>query len=88
MQSSSDDQLRQEAHKRVDFRRHLAVYTIIIGALWLIWFFTGSAYPWPVWPMIGWGIGLVFHYFFEYRSFRMFSEEEEFEKLKKKNTRA
>jgi hypothetical protein len=44
---------------------------------------TGKGYIWPVWPMIGWGIGLVFHYMFEYRSSRFLSEEEEYKKLKK-----
>jgi hypothetical protein len=34
--------------------------------------------------MIGWGIGLVFHYVFEYRSSRFLSEEEEYQKLKTK----
>jgi hypothetical protein len=84
MQTYSDEQLREIAHKRIDFRRHLVVYIIIIGALWVIWAFTGQHYPWPMWPMIGWGIGLVFHYIFDYRSARMFSEEREFERLKKK----
>jgi hypothetical protein len=33
--------------------------------------------------MAGWGIGVVFHYLFEYRSSRLLSEEEEYIKLKK-----
>jgi hypothetical protein len=83
MATLSDTQLRQLAHKRVEFRSHLFVYCIVIGALWIIWFFTGSRYIWPVWPMVGWGIGLVFHYVFEYRSARFLSEEDEYNKLKK-----
>jgi 2TM domain len=83
-QSFSDNDLRQMAHKHVDFRRHLAVYIIVNGVLWLIWYFTGQGYPWPLWPACGWGIGLIFHYVFDYQSLRMFSEDEEFEKLKKR----
>ena len=83
MQTPTDNQLRQLAHKRVEFRTHLIVYYVIMGMLWLIWLLTNQGYPWPVWPMAGWGIGLVFHYIFEYRSSKLFSEEEEYKKLKK-----
>ena len=84
MQTPSDTQLHQLAHKRVEFRTHLAVYLITNTACWIIWFLTGRGYIWPVWPMAGWGIGVVFHYVFDYRSSRLFSEEEEFRKLKKR----
>ncbi len=83
MPTYSDAQLRELAHKRVDFRRHLVVYLVVNGLLWVIWYFTSRAYPWPIWPMAGWGIGIIFHYLFEYRSSRFLSEEEEFRKLKK-----
>lgn len=82
MQPLSDKQLHELARKRVDFRRHLIVYLVINGVLWLLWYVTGSRYPWPVWPMAGWGIGLIFHYMFEYRPSSLLSEEEEYEKLK------
>jgi hypothetical protein len=83
MQPSTDVQLHELARKRVDFRRHLTVYVIINAMLWTIWFVTGKGYPWPVWPMAGWGIGVIFQYLFEYRSSRFLSEEEEFLKLKR-----
>lgn len=85
MQTFTDKQLRQQAHKRVDFRAHLMVYCVVIGALWGMWALTSKGYPWPVWPMLGWGIGLVFHYLFEYRPSGFLSEEEEYEKLKRKS---
>jgi hypothetical protein len=84
METQIDQQLRQLAHKRVDFRRHLVVYLVINGMLWLLWFITGHKYPWPIWPMAGWGIGLIFHYLFDYRSAGMFSEDKEFKRLKEK----
>jgi hypothetical protein len=82
MQPTTDTQLHEQARKRVEFRRHLATYGVINAMLWLIWFATGQGYPWPVWPMAGWGIGVIFHYLFDYRSSRLFSEEEEYRKLK------
>lgn len=83
MQTLSDKQIHELARKRVDFRAHLVVYVVIIGVLWAVWLATGRGYPWPIWPMGGWAIGLIFHYLFEYRPSRLFSEEEEFEKLKR-----
>ena len=84
MQTYTDAQLHEQAHKRVEFRRHLIVYCVVNAMLWLIWFVTGQGYLWPIWPLAGWGIGLIFHYVFDYRSSRFLSEEEEFEKLKNK----
>ena len=83
MQTLSDNQLHELARKRVEFRRHLVVYFVIISILWMIWFLTGAGYIWPIWPMAGWGIGVIFHYMFEYRSSSFLSEEEEFKKLKR-----
>jgi hypothetical protein len=82
MQIVNDNQLRELAKKRVDFRRHFAVFCIMNSALWLIWWFSGQGYVWPIWPLAGWGVGLLFHYPFEYRPSKFFSEEDEFKKLK------
>ena len=42
------------------WRVHLITYlAVIAGLLWLIWALTGAGYPWPIWPMLGWGVGLV-----------------------------
>ena len=37
----------------------LISYLAVIAALWLIWALTGAGYPWPIWPMLGWGLGLL-----------------------------
>jgi len=36
-------------------------YLAVMALLWLIWLVTGAGYPWPVWPMLGWGIGVAGH---------------------------
>ena len=83
MQTLNDNQLHELAKKRVEFRVHLVVYAVVNVMLWAIWYMTGQGYIWPIWPTLGWGIGLIFHYLFEYRSSGVFSEEEEYNKLKK-----
>lgn len=88
MRTLNDAQLRELAKKRVEFRTHLIVYLVVNASFWLIWHFTGQGYMWPIWPMIGWGVGLIFHYIFEYRTSRLLSEEEEYQRLKKQMERS
>jgi len=58
-----DPYLWQIARRRAGFRRHLATYLIMSTFFWALWFLTGrhsgSGIPWPVWPMLGWGIGVA-----------------------------
>lgn len=52
---------RRSAPAEVGWRAHWSSYAAVIAGLWLIWALTGAGYPWPVWPMLGWGLGLVGH---------------------------
>jgi hypothetical protein len=36
-------------------------YLAVMVLLWLVWLLTGHGYPWPVWPMLGWGVGVAGH---------------------------
>ena len=60
-----DDPLRDRAIARLERKRefwaHLAAYVLVNGGLVVIWAMTGSGFFWPVFPMLGWGIGLFFH---------------------------
>jgi hypothetical protein len=61
----SEEEIYSIARKRVrekrDFYSHIAVYVVINLLLVIIWAFTGRGYPWFVWPMAAWGVGLIFH---------------------------
>ncbi len=46
---------------RQDFREHLRSYLMVMALLVAIWALTGAGYFWPVWPMLGWGIGVALH---------------------------
>jgi hypothetical protein len=50
----------KRVQKKINFYRTLTSYLIINAFLWILWFMTGSSYPWPVWVSLGWGIGLAF----------------------------
>ena len=86
-----DPHLWQLAHKRASFKKHLGTYVVINLFFWVLWFFTKgrhdyseeySGIPWPVWPMLGWGIGLLFHFMGAYVSTGQNTVEKEYEKLK------
>jgi class 3 adenylate cyclase len=46
---------------RQSFKIHLTVYLLVNFLLVGIWAASGGGYFWPVWPILGWGIGVAFH---------------------------
>jgi hypothetical protein len=54
--------------KRADFRGHLMVYALINTFLIVIWAITGHHFFWPVFPMVGWGIGVAMNAWDVYRN--------------------
>jgi hypothetical protein len=84
---SNDKALWEIAQKRASFKSHLFTYMVVNGGLWLLWYFGNgyerNGFPWPVFPMVGWGIGLAFHYVGAYVFPKQNSVQQEFEKLKK-----
>jgi class 3 adenylate cyclase len=45
-----------------EFRGHLTTYAAVIGMLVVIWLLGGAGHPWPIYPAMGWGIGLAGHH--------------------------
>jgi Domain of unknown function (DUF1707)/2TM domain len=40
---------------------HVRSYVVVSLGLVLIWALSGAGYFWPVWPIMGWGIGVASH---------------------------
>jgi hypothetical protein len=61
--SSEDQDLREQARQRLqkrrDFSAHLVAYVVVNAMLIGIWAVTGAGYFWPIWVLLGWGVGLV-----------------------------
>lgn len=76
--ASSEQQLRAEALDRLkrkrDFRNHVFVFVLVNASLWVIWAVTGAGFPWPIFPLLGWGIGVGAHAFDTFR--RPFTEDD------------
>jgi hypothetical protein len=69
--NDSDDQsLRQRALERIEkkqgFHAHLLAYVLVNALLVGIWAVSGGFF-WPIFPLLGWGIGLGFHAWDTYR---------------------
>jgi hypothetical protein len=58
----SEQELRKLAVSRLkkkrDFRTHVVIYLIVNAMLVGIWAVTGPGFFWPVFPILGWGIGV------------------------------
>lgn len=69
--TSDEERLREEARARLkkksDFHAHLLVYVLVNSFLVIIWAMTGAAFFWPVFPIVGWGIGVVMNGWDVYR---------------------
>ena len=89
METERERELWKLAKKRVGFKRHLATYIVINAMFWALWYFTDhneeeQGVPWPIFPMLGWGIGVVFSFLNAYVLMKHDSVEKEYEKLKNK----
>jgi hypothetical protein len=52
---------RAPRDERREFVEHLRAYLSVMALLVLIWAFAGMGYFWPIWPILGWGLGVVSH---------------------------
>lgn len=57
------DERREAAVKRLktrrDFKNHMLIYLIVNTMLIAIWAASGAGYFWPIWPILGWGVGIA-----------------------------
>ncbi len=71
LSSLTDEQRRQRAIQRIkaryDFKVHLVVFVVVNAALIAMWYATSRSadgalgFFWPIFPLLGWGIGLALH---------------------------
>jgi hypothetical protein len=63
-EATRDDMVRERAIKRLkkrhDFYGHVLIYVLVNTFLVVIWGLTDvHGFFWPVFPLVGWGIGVV-----------------------------
>lgn len=61
--TADDEALRllavKQLKKQADFRVHLLIYVLVNGFLTVIWAMNGGGFFWPMFPIVGWGIGVA-----------------------------
>ena len=57
----------ERIQKKREFHAHLLAYVLVNAMLVGIWAVSGSSFFWPVFPIMGWGIGIGFHAWDVYR---------------------
>ena len=81
----SEEEIYEQAKKRVEEKRgfyiHFSVYIVVHIIQVLVWAFAaGGGYPWFLWSLGGWGIGIFFHFLgvfvFKQKSDRVAIEKE------------
>ncbi len=86
----TDEELRAIARKsaedKVGFYIHFSIYIVVNLFLIALWWFTGGLqiFPWFIFPLFGWGAGLVAHYIGVFRG-RAYVErlaEQEYQRMK------
>jgi membrane protein YdbS with pleckstrin-like domain len=63
--TETETELRELAKRRVkartEFVTHVVAYLVANIGFVVIWWFSATDYPWFVWPMLVWGIGIASH---------------------------
>lgn len=88
MENMQNDPLWKQAERRAAFKRNLASYIIINLFLIGVWYISSrnhNVHFWPIWPILGWGLGVVMQYLGVYHTNSVFSVDREYEKLKNEN---
>ena len=82
-----NEMLWKMAKKRAGFKWSFLMYVLVNTMLVCIWYFSSGfdSYFWPVWPMLGWGLGIAIQYFEAYHGQNFFSVQNEYDKLKNKS---
>jgi hypothetical protein len=62
----ADRQLEREEARR-GFTIHAIVYALVMTGLIILNLTVATEFPWAVFPLTGWGIGLTMHYLFGLR---------------------
>jgi hypothetical protein len=62
----ADRQLEREEARR-GFTIHAIVYALVMTGLIILNLTVATEFPWAVFPLVGWGIGLTMHYLFGLR---------------------
>ncbi len=62
MSSIIEQQIYAQERRKLGFKIHFTAFLIGILINWIIWFIFYTEHVWPIWPTLGWSIGIIGHY--------------------------
>ncbi len=77
---------RKSAEEKAGFYIHFTIYVIVNALLIVFWYYTGGGFPWFIFPLFGWGVGVAAHFMgvFHGHAYSEKLTEKEYQKLKEK----
>ena len=85
---TAEQTAHQNAKLKVEFRIHLVVYFAVNILLAIINITLTPEYLWVIWPVLGWGLGIIIHginvHFFTSSNFKERMIQKEMEKQNNK----
>ncbi len=60
------DRAQESIRAKAGFVTHLTTYVLVNAMLVVIWAVAGGGVFWPIYPILGWGIGLALHAWWAY----------------------
>lgn len=62
-EKSDYEKARKRVKAKKEFYQNLTSYAVMSVFFVVLNFLTSPSYWWAMWPILGWGLGIVFHYF-------------------------
>lgn len=85
MNTVIEQQIIEKAKRRLGFKVHFIIFLLLLPVNWIIWLLTDTTYIWPVWPTLGWGLGVLFHWLGVFHADKFLSLDKEVNRLMKRN---
>lgn len=54
---------RKRVREKLGFLKHFLTYIVVIAFLAVVNNTTWGGYQWWIWPALGWGVGIISHFF-------------------------
>ena len=84
MKNITEQDIIEQAHKNISFKKHLFIFILVNCFLVGLDFLDNGKLDWFFFASLGWGIGLLSHYI-SIKPNSLFSVEKEIERIKKAN---
>ena len=84
MKNTTEQEIIEQAHKNISFKRHLFIFILVNCLLTVLDFLDNGKLDWFYFASLGWGVGLLSHYLM-IKPNSLFSVEKEIERLKRNN---